>query len=244
MTRFDMAKLDASPISAVDLFCGAGGLTHGLLRAGIRVEAGIDLDEAAEHAYATNNAGARFLQWDVGRKTSRSIGKLFAEGKYRLLAGCAPCQPFSKLTNGIVQHRSWDLLDNFGRFVEGVQPELVTMENVPELARRGQDVFDHFVRTLERNEYFVDWKMVNCTDYGAPQSRNRLVLLAARLGPIMVRKGRRSSPTKWRTVRQAIGPLPRLVAGARDIDDPLHAVALRSSLNIKRLRATPHDGGT
>lgn len=242
--RFDTSKLEASPVSAVDLFCGAGGLTHGLLRAGIRVEAGIDVDPAAAHAYARNNAGARFLEWDVSRKRAPSIAKLFAEGKYRLLAGCAPCQPFSKLTNGKKGHRSWDLLDNFGRFVAGITPELVTMENVPELARRGHEVFARFVRLLERHGYWVDWRVVNCTHYGAPQSRKRLVLLASRLGPIAVPSGRRSAPERWKTVRQTIGHLPPLASGARDASDPLHAAALLSPLNLRRLRATPADGGT
>jgi DNA (cytosine-5)-methyltransferase 1 len=244
MTRFDKRKLDASPISAVDLFCGAGGLTHGLLCAGIRVEAGIDVDPAAAHAYTKNNAGARFLQWDVGRKSYPSIAKLFADGKHRLLAGCAPCQPFSKLTNGIERHRSWDLLDNFGRFVDGIVPEFVTMENVPELTQRGRDVFDSFLRTLERNDYYVDWRIVNCADYGAPQSRKRLVLLASRLGEIKVPEGKYSTPSKWRTVRQAIGGLPPVTAGAHHPDDRLHAAACLSPLNLRRIRATPHDGGT
>jgi DNA (cytosine-5)-methyltransferase 1 len=242
--RFSGSKLEASPISAVDLFCGAGGLTHGLLRAGIRVEAGIDLDSALGHAYSSNNAGALFLEWDVARKKSPSISKLFAKGKYRLLAGCAPCQPFSKLTNGIERHRSWDLLDNFARFIEGIEPELVTMENVPELARRGHEVFEHFLRTLRRNGYSVDWKIVNCVDYGAPQSRKRLVLLASRIGTIVVPEGRYSAPEKWRTVRQTIGSLPRLVSGESHPDDRLHTAALLSRINLKRIRATPHDGGT
>src|SRR5580658_1504990 len=73
MTRLERSRLLRSPISAVDLFCGAGGLTHGLLRAGIRVEAGVDLDPAAAHAYSKNNAGARFLKWDIARKRSPSI---------------------------------------------------------------------------------------------------------------------------------------------------------------------------
>jgi DNA (cytosine-5)-methyltransferase 1 len=109
----------ASPICAVDLFCGAGGLTHGLLEAGIKVNAGIDIDEQAKHAYLKNNPGAEFLCWDVSRKYYPSIAKLFDDGKVKLLAGCAPCQPFSKLTNGIQEHEAWDLLDNFGRFIEG-----------------------------------------------------------------------------------------------------------------------------
>lgn len=244
MTRFDSTKLDASPISAVDLFCGAGGLTHGLLRAGIRVEAGIDVDTAVAHAYSTNNAGARFLAWDVGRKNCPSIAKLFANDKYRLLAGCAPCQPFSNLTNGIARHRSWDLLNNFGRFVEGIEPELVTMENVPELARRGREVFDRFLRALKGAQYYVDWKIVNCSNYGVPQSRKRLVLLASRLGPIAIPEGTCTSPAMRKTVRQVISGLPPLAAGATDPNDPLHTAAALSPVNQLRIRATPRDGGT
>jgi DNA (cytosine-5)-methyltransferase 1 len=191
-----------------------------------------------------NNAGAAFLNWDVSSKKSPSIAKLFTPGKYRLLAGCAPCQPFSRLTNGLERHRSWDLLDNFARFVKGILPELVTMENVPELAGRGREVFDRFRGTLESMGYVVDWKIVNCTDYGAPQSRKRLVLLASRLGPIAVPRGRYRAPKRWRTVREAIGRLPPVASGAAHRSDQLHAAALLSPLNMKRVRATPRDGGT
>lgn len=242
--RMKRRRQNGARISAVDLFCGAGGLTHGLRRAGIEVEAGIDLDPAAEYAYVTNNPGARFLQWDVAAKRSPSIAKLFTTDKYRLLAGCAPCQPFSKLTNGIERHGSWDLLDNFGRFVVGVQPELVTMENVPELARRGRAVFDEFRRTLKREGYEVAHDIVNCADYGAPQSRKRLVLLASRLGPIEVPKGRFADPRKWRTVRDVIEDLPALGSGERDEKDPVHVAARLSPMNLKRIRATSCDGGT
>jgi DNA (cytosine-5)-methyltransferase 1 len=244
VTRLDPSKLRDSRISAVDLFCGAGGLTHGLLRAGVRVEAGIDVDPRAAHAYSVNNAGAQFLPWDVSTKNSPSVAKLFAKGKYRLLAGCAPCQPFSKLTNGMKRHGSWDLLDNFGRLVRRIRPELVTMENVPELARRGRRVFERFLGTLRLAGYSVAWKVVNCSDYGAPQARKRLVLLASRLGPIAIPAGRYSAPGRQRTVRQAIGDLPRLSAGARHASDPLHVAAALSPMNLRRIRATPHDGGT
>lgn len=231
-------------ISAVDLFCGAGGLTYGLTAAGIRVAAGIDVDPQVAHAYAVNNPGSRFLCWDVGRKNYSSIGKLFAPNAFRLLAGCAPCQPFSKLTNGLGKHRSWDLLDNFGRFIARLRPELVTMENVPELAHRGRDVFRRFVATLERLRYHVDWRIVHCAEYGIPQSRRRLVLLASTLGEIRVPEGRYRFPSRWKTVRQAIGSLPALESGQQDPDDVLHVATRLSSINLKRIRATPHDGGT
>ena len=233
-----------SPISAVDLFCGAGGLTHGLLQAGIKVEAGIDIDEQARHAYEENNPGATFLCWDVERKRSSSIGKLFAPGKYRLLAGCAPCQPFSRLTNGMQGHHSLGLLDYFGRFVGAIEPELVTMENVPELADRGREVFDRFLQKLEDLEYEVDWDVVHCEYYGVPQSRKRLVLLASRLGEIQIPKGWYSTPSRWKTVAKTIGDLPPLESGEESPDDPLHVASQLSDLNLRRIRATPHDGGT
>ena len=233
-----------SPVSAVDLFCGAGGLTHGLLQAGICVEAGVDIDEQARHAYAVNNPGVDFLLWDVQRKQCGSIEKLFAPGRLRLLAGCAPCQPFSKLTNGRDKHDDWRLLDSFRRFVAGIRPELVTMENVPELADRGSEVFGRFVAMLEKLEYHVDWRVVNCREYGVPQARRRLVLLASRLGEISMPEGRYRYPSQWRTVRKTIGSLPPLESGQEDPSDSLHVASELSPMNLKRVRATPHDGGT
>lgn len=234
----------SSPICAVDIFCGAGGLTNGLLHAGIDVTAGIDIDPQAEHAFVKNNPGAEFLCWDVGRKNFPSIKKLFNPDKVKLLAGCAPCQPFSKLTNGRNEHQAWDLLDNFGRFVAGILPELVTMENVPELAERGREVFEGFVRTLEKYDYFVDWKLVHCAEYGIAQARQRLVLLASRLGPISVPQGPYQHPNQWKTVRQTIGDLPPVASGEEDPDDPLHVASKLSPMNLKRIRATRHNGGS
>jgi DNA (cytosine-5)-methyltransferase 1 len=233
-----------SPISAVDLFCGAGGLTHGLIWAGIRVEAGIDIDKDAEYAFRTNNPGVEFYDWDLTRTDYQEIACLFRPGTIRLLAGCAPCQPFSKLTNGAGKHKDWDLLDHFARIVRGIMPELVTMENVPELAERGRDVYLHFVHTLEDCGYRVAAEVVRCEEYGIPQSRRRLVLLASRLGNIAVPKGECRDPSHYRTVRQTIGELRPLAAGEADPDDPLHVASLLSPINLERIRATPRDGGT
>jgi DNA (cytosine-5)-methyltransferase 1 len=241
--RLDPARLEASPITAVDLFCGAGGLTQGLLRAGVSVEAGIDIDPDAEFAYTRNNAGARFLAWDLNHKYSPSVEKLFRKNKVRLLAGCAPCQPFSKLTNGIKRHRSWDLLDKFGRLISGIEPELVTMENVPELEERGAEVFLRFLERLDRANYKFDYKVVRCADYGVPQARQRLVLVASKLGPIQVPRGRYSRRL-WKTVRDVIEDLTALGSGEHDPTDRLHTAARLSPTNLKRVRATPEDGGT
>ena len=238
------SKYLRTAISAVDLFSGAGGLTYGLRKAGIRVDAGIDLDPEAEFAFCVNNPDSKYYCWDLGRKNYQSVEKLFQPGKIRLLAGCAPCQPFSKYTNGKEKHKGWDLLKNFGRLVERIRPEVVTMENVPELARRGSEVFEGFVKGLKKAGYEVDWKVVDARDYGVPQSRQRLVLLASRLGEISIPNGRYQSPSRWKTVRNTIGRLPPLESGEVDAKDRFHVAAKLSEMNMKRVRATPHDGGS
>lgn len=234
----------SSRISAVDLFCGVGGLSHGLIRAGIRVEAGIDIDRDAGFAFQTNNPGARFLCWDVRKISHRKISSLFRPGAIRLLAGCAPCQPFSKLTNGIENHKDWDLLNHFARIIRGVEPELVTMENVPELVARGKKVYLDFIETLEKHGYRVDARVVRCEEYGVPQNRRRLVLLASKLGEIKIPEGQYREPSKQKTVRSTLGSLRPLSSGEADPHDPLHVASLLSPINLERIRATRHNGGT
>ena len=118
------------------------------------------------------------------------------------------------------------------------------MENVPELATRGFSVFDRFVKQLERLNYCVDWRVINCHDYGVPQNRKRLVLLASLLGEISVPKGRYGFPSQWKTVRKTISHLPPLESGETAEDDRLHGAPQLSPMNLKRIRATPADGGT
>ncbi len=231
---------EATTVAAVDLFCGAGGLTSGLRSAGIDVTAGIDIDEQSRHAFEANNAPAEFLAWDVSETPSKSIEALFQDAGVRVLAGCAPCQPFSKYTNGKDGHAKWALLQHFAKYVDQIRPEIVTMENVPELASRGREVFKVFLSSLKNADYSVDWAIVDCADYGVPQHRKRLVLLASRLGEIKLPEG----SDQHLTVRETIGELPALESGGQDPHDPVHVAAKLSPTNLKRVRATPHDGGT
>lgn len=228
-------------LSAVDLFCGAGGLTLGMRQAGIHVAAGIDIDTQSQHAFEANNAPAAFLPWDVSEVPSEDVAALFEGADVRVLAGCAPCQPFSKYTNGRDKHAKWGLLLQFARYVQEIRPEIVTMENVPELATRGQEVFGAFTESLREQGYSVDWAVVDCVDFGVPQHRKRLVLLASRLGEIALPA---VSKAAVRTVRQTIGDLAPLASGEQDPRDPIHIAAKLSDTNMERVRATPHDGGT
>lgn len=226
-------------IEAVDLFCGLGGLTFGLTQGGVRVVAGIDLDHECRFAYERNNATV-FLEKDVRALTSDDLLPLWTGKAHRLLAGCAPCQPFStysrKGRNGRVDTK-WNLVADFGRLVKETNPDLVTMENVPQLMSHA--VFEDFLKSLEG--YYKWYGVIQCASYGVPQTRKRLVLLASRLGPISLIPP--TSAQLPKTVRESISHLKRLEAGQSDPDDPLHSACALSALNLKRIKAS-RPGGT
>lgn len=227
-------------ISCVDLFCGVGGLTAGLRSRGICVSAGIDLDPACRYPYETNNH-VPFIESDVRDLSAKDIAKLWDRNAYSMLAGCAPCQPFSTYSQtgrSVRKDDKWELVNEFARLIRDCGPELVTMENVPQLERH--QVYRDFVITLK--DYHVWSGIVDCAAYGVPQTRKRLVLLASRLGPINLSKPRCSSK-RQATVRNAISHLPKLKAGQASPDDPLHRACSLSDLNLKRIRASK-PGGT
>lgn len=237
------AKLEeiAASICAADLFCGVGGLTRGLELAGISVELGIDIDPACEFPFTANNKAA-FLLKSVEDVASVDVSAAFGDATFKLLAGCAPCQPFSTYSQGwsCPSDDRWNLLEHFSRLVRDTGAHLVTMENVPPLAR--EDVFADFVGVLEDEGFDVFHTVVNCADYGVPQQRQRLVLLASTLGPIKLICP--TTPEDRRiTVKEAIGNMPPLAAGEVYEEDPLHRACELSPLNLKRVRASK-PGGT
>ena len=203
--------------------------------------AGIDVDESCRYPFEFNNR-APFIRADVRALSGGRVSELFEPGAVSVLVGCAPCQPFSAY-NQKNSDPNWQLLGHFARIICDVRPTIVSMENVPALLRfRKGRVFEEFRDCLEKQGYHVFSKVVRAADYGVPQTRQRLVLLASRLGPISL-----ISPTheanEYVSVRDAIGDLPRLAAGAVDPADGLHRASSLSSTNLKRMKAS-RAGGT
>ncbi|MDH5669704.1 MAG: DNA cytosine methyltransferase [Nitrospira sp.] len=231
---------------AVDLFCGAGGLTRGLLDAGIPVVAGYDTDNACRHAYEHNNTGAKFFTKSVSDLDGRTLANHYPKDHVRILVGCAPCQPFSRYTQGMntKTDSKWSLLHEFARLVRELKPDIVSMENVPELERHS--VFEDFLATLSDERFHFDEdegkRIVYCPDYGIPQHRRRLVILASRLGPIELIPPTHN-PDSYRCVKDVLRELPPLAAGEVFAEDPLHCSSRLSSLNLRRIRRSK-PGGT
>lgn len=230
-------------ISAIDLFCGIGGLSYGLKQAGIPVIAGLDLDSSCEYAFE-ENVKSEFFAMDVTKLTGDFVfEKLWIDkDSTRVLVGCAPCQPFSTHSNKIKDKQAsskWHLLDQFKRLIEETTPHIVSMENVPNLAN--QQVFKEFVEFLEDNNYFVSFSNVYCPDYGIPQKRRRLVLLASLYGEIdLIPKTH--TEENYVSLRDAIAHLPAVDAGQVCETDALHRTRQLSSLNLRRIKNSRPNG--
>ena len=230
------------PAQVVDLFCGVGGLTKGLSNAGLDVCAGFDIDPTCRFAYSENN-GILFNCQNVRDMDGTEIEECYDDDAIRILVGCAPCQPFStmrfKMGEANHEDEKYDLLTEFGRMIENVNPTIVSMENVPQIQKT--QVFENFITLLERLNYHVHYEVVFCPDYGISQSRRRFVLLASLLGDINL-----IPPTHNRnevTVQHFIGELPEINAGEINENDPMHTTARLSPLNLQRIQSSV-PGGT
>jgi len=224
------------PYAVVDLFCGVGGLTKGLELANLDVVAGIDVEESCRFAYETNN-DAIFVQGDVSKIRPEEILNLYPEDDLKILVGCAPCQPFSKYTKRYRKaghtDDKWKLLYSFANIVEVLKPSIVSIENVPELQK--ESVFHDFVNELKAMGYNCSWSIAYCPDYGVPQRRKRLVLLASLLGKIELIPPLYAADN-YLTVRDAIGELPMLRSGAIDAVDSMHSSTKLNQINLERIR--------
>lgn len=230
------------PAEVIDLFCGVGGLTCGLLQSGLNVIAGFDNDETCRYAYEHNNDSVFYLQ-NIRELNGEAINHIYSENADKILVGCAPCQPFSqmrfKMGKANKKDDKYNLLLEFGRLISEVNPTIVAMENVPQI--RETAILKKFTKILSKEGYSYSTNVVFCPEYGISQTRRRFVLLASRLGEIKL-----IEPTHQKeevTVEKFIRNLPRIKAGETDPNDKLHHASALGDTNLKRIQASV-PGGT
>jgi DNA (cytosine-5)-methyltransferase 1 len=207
------------------------------------VEAGVDVDPDSQFPYE-QNTGAEFVRSDILplAQNPERVARMYPwDTDVQVLAGCAPCQPYSPMGHskgkGHADHDKWGLLDAVRRIVEYVEPDIVVTENV--LQVRHDEVYKRFVRSLKEMDYSVNGdenKNVYCPEYGIPQNRKRWVMLASKAGSIQLPDPPCTHESQYPTARETIDHLPAVEAGGVHPDHDLHRARSLSELNLERVR--------
>jgi DNA (cytosine-5)-methyltransferase 1 len=226
---------------AIDLFSGCGGLTLGLKQAGFRVIGAVEIDPFAVETYKANHKRVVIWDRDIKKISAAKFMRLIKvkPGELDLVAGCPPCQGFSTMTtlNGrIGQDERNELIFQFLRFVKVLKPKAVMMENVPKLAKNRR--FKTLCAKLQHLGYEIRHDVLDAADYGVPQRRKRLILVAGK--GMEIKFGRKTY--KKLTVRKAFARLGSRRAKA----DLLHNLKgkKRNAVVMARICAIPKNGGS
>lgn len=240
---------DQLGIDVYDFFSGCGGTSRGFADAGLRPCLAVDWDRDALATFASNFPEAEAKLADVRSLTTRAIEHLFPRNRERpaLISACAPCQPFSKQNrHKRADDQRFTLLSEIMRFLRRFRPELLFIENVPGSLRANvpeDGGLAPVLHTLKTMGYHMDFRVVDAFEYGVPQSRRRVVLMASLFGPIRIPEATHGPglhpPT---TVRDAIADLPPIAAGEADPSINAHTSARLSATNVERIKASVEGG--
>jgi DNA (cytosine-5)-methyltransferase 1 len=230
-------------LTSIDLFSGAGGLSCGLVSEGFKIAAAVELDPISAKSYALNHTEANIIVDDIRRLSGPYLLQQanVSRGELDLLTGCPPCQGFSTLRTKRKEKLGADprndLISEILRLVRSMRPRALVVENVPGLAKDNR--FDDFRHGLQKSGYRSQYEILNASDFGVPQRRKRLVLVALRGRDLPINWSSHCSEEK--TVRGAIGHLKP----AGSSGDILHDIPEnRTPAMMTRIRATPKNGGS
>lgn len=241
--------MDTNKLKAVDFFCGAGGMSYGLLNAGINILAGIDIDENCKKTYESNIGKNKFIKADVFLLEEKQLQRQLNIKKNDddlILVGCSPCQFWSIIcTDKKKSEKSKNLLTEFERFVKYFKPGYVLVENVPGVLRNKQESgLENFIFWLQNNNYEVHFEIHNVKDYNVPQSRKRFTLLANRIcGKKIFPKPNNKNTLNVKDVLGLQNGFKKIPAGHKDDTDFLHSTQAISEIVLKRLKKVKKNGG-
>lgn len=227
--------------TAIDLFSGCGGLSVGLKLAGFEVVAAVEIARKAQETYRLNHPDVHLLTEDIRKINPEDVLKAtgLSVGELDLLAGCPPCQGFSRLRTRnravSVDDPRNDLVFEFLRFISVIKPKCVMLENVPSLGDDSR--FQEVCKQLVELGYSYTTKVLDASNYGVPQRRRRLILLASRVHQPKLAEMEEQKVT----VRQAFSALTEDVV----LNDELHLIPERRSPHVRELISLiPKNGGS
>jgi len=237
-------------LKAIDLFCGAGGFTSGLVKAGFEVLFAVDNWDVAVETHKLNFGNTMCALADIGNMSCTEVFKAcgyLMPVDVDLLVGGPPCQGFSIQRIGSDNDIRNNLVIEFARWIERIKPKVFVMENVPGLiGKRGKQLVETFISIVDGAGYEVKYEQLNAADFGVPQIRKRVFFVGSlkEAGVSFSFPKPNCEERNWKTVMDAIGDLPEPPDNFRPPEnDRLHRRTRLSKLNLQRLSLIPPGGG-
>ena len=233
-------------IKAIDFFCGAGGLTRGLLNAGIEVLAGVDNDERLRETYIHNNEPSRFINSDINKIQIHRLHEILGiqDQDATLYAACTPCQPFSTLNRLQGKDKRKILLLSFARIVKESPPDFIIVENVPGLNNAiGKEIYKKFLKALKKCGFTEAADLLDAKHFEVPQTRKRFILVASRHGSISL-PSPETDANRFTTVRECIEKYPVIANGEASTAYANHIAKKLKPHLLRIVEAVPKDGGS
>ena len=233
-------------IKAIDFFCGAGGLTRGLLNTGIEVLAGVDNDERLRETYIHNNEPSRFINSDINKIQIHRLRELLGiqDQDATLYAACTPCQPFSTLNRLQGKDKRKILLLAFAQIVEESPPDFIIVENVPGLNNAiGKEIYKKFLKILKKGGFTEAADLLDAKHFEVPQTRKRFILVASRHGSISLPEPE-TDTDRFTTVRECIEKYPAIADGETSAIYPNHVSRKLKPHLLRIVEVVPKDGGS
>lgn len=208
-----MKNNDNNQLTAIDLFCGCGGLSYGFVSAGYKVLLGVDNDEAALNTFEKSHPDSKILKGDLSKKeTIQKMKEITNVSTVDLIIGGPPCQGFSLTGNRMIDDERNKLYLGMLEAVKEFEPNAFVLENVVGLVGlfKGK-VKDQIIADFTEVGYNVQWKILNAADYGVPQVRKRVFFIGIKegLGEFEFPESIKNEGN-YVTCGEAIGDLPSL----------------------------------
>lgn len=241
-----MVDMGKKKYTVLDLFAGAGGLSIGFEQAGFELIAATDFDKWACETLRVNHPSTAVIEGDIKQLSSDDLKAAVGGRDIDVIVGGPPCQGFSQLGKRLKDDPRNEMLYEYWRMVTELRPKVFVMENVPQLLK--SDQFADFQELVNDSEYEITYKVLLAADYGAPQKRQRAIIIGSRIGtpshpvqthrdpskPIELFDG---EPQVWNTVKDAIGDLPSEPTG-----EALHVGRNPTELSLERYKHVPPGG--
>jgi len=245
-------------LTLIDLFSGSGGVTQGFKNQGFQTLAAVEWDHIAAETYKTNHPDAVMYEEDIRKVKPHDMKQevKLSKGELTVLTACAPCQPFSRQTRLNKKDGRTQLILKVLPFVEVFRPKYIMVENVPGLNKgKNKAILNKLINSLRNDHHYKVFGpfIVDAVNYGVPQFRKRLILLASRenitlslpeITHLSPKNEKQTGKLLWNTVKDAFKNIPKLKSGQKSKTDLLHQARTHTKLNLERLKFIPKNGGS